>query len=138
MQIDLRNRWLRRGMTSLALCLALATLPLAVAAADIVDAWYDPSRDELIVDVAYRGSTPDHEFSLSWAGCGRTADGQRGIAARLIDTRGEEPALGDYRIRERFSLATLECRPAEVMLRLVRISNAIVFVPGAAGGSVSP
>lgn len=110
--------------------IAAGGLVPTVFAADIVGARYDPFRDELVVDIAYRGVTPAHDFRIEWGRC--LPDGQGGmygVAARLIDTRGDEPAGQNHRVREKLNLDGLECRPARVTLRLGRVSHATVMIP---------
>jgi sporulation protein YlmC with PRC-barrel domain len=105
--------------------LALALLPGLAAAADILDARYDAAADALVVAIAYRGTQDGHEYELRWGPC---LDGN--IAARLVDRQGMEPAREGFRVTGRFPLKGLECRPANVTLRLGRVSHATVFVPG--------
>ncbi|HJT62065.1 MAG TPA: hypothetical protein VJ797_10335 [Burkholderiales bacterium] len=105
--------------------LTLALLACGSAhAADIALAAYDRERDELVVDVVYRGTNPNHDFTLQWDKC---VGGQ--ASARLIDTQGRDLAREEYRVRERFSLDGLQCRPATVTLRLGRTALASVVVP---------
>jgi hypothetical protein len=97
--------------------------------ADIRDAYYDPTRNELVVEIAYRGTVPHHDFVLRWGECQRGEDASHGIAARIVDLQGKDEAREDFRTRARFSLDALECRPARVTLRLGRVSHETVLVP---------
>lgn len=111
-----------RASIALACALVFATAP--ARAADILAAAYDPQTDEIVVDIAYRGTNPNHTFSLLWDPCkdGRTS-------ARLVDRQGNDEAREDYRVRERLSLKELPCRPAVVTLRLGRVAHEDVYVP---------
>lgn len=100
-------------------------LPGAAWAPDLLRAAYDARSDELVVSIAYRGTSPDHDFVVQW---GRCRDG--GVAGRLIDRQGGEPARSAFRVTQRLSLRDLPCRPAVVTLRLGRVSHMSVHVPG--------
>jgi hypothetical protein len=112
---------LARLTAALGAALVLAAPPAFAEA--ILGAAYDAAHDQIVVDIAYRGTRPGHEFSLQWGPC------QAGVNARLIDKQGDDYALQDFRVRARFGLAGLPCRPAEVTLRLGRASQARVLVP---------
>jgi hypothetical protein len=110
-------------------CVVAALLLAASAYAQtFLGAGYDPATDELVVDIAYRGTSPNHEFSLAWDQCQRDARPYE-IAARVIDDRPDDPAVRDFIVRRRFSLGDLQCRPANVTLRMGRLANISVFVP---------
>ena len=114
-----------------AVLLALLLAPAVATGADILGAFYDPARDALVVDIAYRGTKPNHAFSLEWGECRGEASAPYRTVARLIDRQGQDLAEKSFEVRARFPLASLECRPAEVTLRLGRVSHATVFVPAA-------
>jgi hypothetical protein len=110
------------------LLLAFAALLANPAHADnFAGTYYDPVRDELVVDIVYDGTHPNHDFSLLWDQC----NGARPpfeVAARLIDKHGDDAAAKEFRVRRRFSLEGLKCRPARVALRLDRYVTS-VFIP---------
>ena len=89
---------------------------------------YDARRDAIVVDIAYRGTSAKHSFSVQWSECDRSSGDVPEVAARLVDDQGSEPARKDYRVTRRFSVGWLDCRPALVTLRLGR-SLASVDVP---------
>jgi hypothetical protein len=103
---------------------ALSAAAPPARAADIVLAGYDRIRDQLVVDIAYGGTGPRHQFMLQWGEC----SGER-VSARLIDAQGADHAREEYIVREHFSLAKMPCRPATLALRLGRSAFATVFVP---------
>ncbi|MCC7080210.1 MAG: hypothetical protein IT530_06035 [Burkholderiales bacterium] len=102
--------------------------PAYARAQTIVGAEYE-APDALVVEIAYRGTSPDHEFTLSWDPCRAAGNGAYTVVARLIDRQGKDRALNDYQVRRRFDLSGLECRPAELTIRLGPVSNRTVSVP---------
>lgn len=109
---------------------ALLGAPPALSA-DFAGAFYDPSGDALVVDIAYLGTHAEHDFELVWGPYSERPDaGRYTVVARIIDTHGRDHAREPYRVRERFDLAELECRPARVTLRMGRIAHVSVVVPG--------
>jgi hypothetical protein len=78
---------------------------------------YDPTRDELVVTMLYRGTNPDHTFTLNWGKCGRLPDGQWQIAIDVLDSQPLDPERRDYKKTIHISLAQLQCRPVELSLR---------------------
>ena len=108
----------------------LAT-PSQALAQTILDAYYSRTQDELVVEIAYQGTNPNHEFSIVWEGCQQAGEGRNVAVGRLIDNQGNDVAKTDYRVRRRFQLAGLTCRPAEVTIRLGPVSNRTVAVPAA-------
>jgi len=84
-------------------------------AANFVSASYDAQTDELVVTLSYRGTNPDHEFTLQWGEC-RTFQGGQEIAARVLDSQWNDRALEPFAKTVRFGLKGLRCRPAHVIL----------------------
>jgi hypothetical protein len=78
---------------------------------------YDPVTDELVIVVIYRGTNPDHQFSLKWGPCIDRGGNQHEIAAELLDQQFQDAARKDYKKTLRMSLAAMDCRPAAVTLR---------------------
>lgn len=92
----------------------------AIAAADNFGAVrFDPGSGQLIVVMRYRGSNPDHNFSLQWGECKpATEDGKLPeVAVDVIDDQFRDRALQDYKKTVRFDLSGMPCRPARVTLR---------------------
>ena len=109
----------------------LALAALTAAAADIRDASYDAERDEIVVKIAYRGTNPDHDFTVQWGPCFETGGPPAGVVGRLVDQQGEDIAREEFRVTERIGLGGLACRPAVVTLRLGKVSHMRVYVPAA-------
>ena len=113
----------------------LAKFPAALAlllacpahAADILDARYDPASDQISAEIAYRGTNPDHDFSVQWGQCSDASPPR--VVGRLIDAQGDDIAREDYRVGARIGLEDIPCRPTIVTLRLGRVSHLDVFVP---------
>ncbi len=124
---------LRRAgaMLAWALLAPLLAVPSPAMAQTILDAHYSAQRDALVVEIAYQGTNPNHEFSLVWDGCQQAGEGRNVAVGRLIDSQGNDLAKTDYRVRRSFPLAGLACRPAEVTIRLGPVSNRTVSVPAA-------
>lgn len=104
-------------------------IPAAAHAATLLDAFYDSDTDEIIVDIAYRGTQDNHRYVVEWGEC-RREETPPGVAGRVIDLQGDDAAEADFRVREAFSAAALPCRQAQVTLWLGLRSNASVLVPG--------
>jgi len=107
----------------------IAALSGSAQAQTILEAGYDPADDALVVEVAYQGTHANHSFRLEWGPCEKSPDGRQTTVARLIDTAGDDLAQRDYRVVQRFDLAGIACRPAEVTVRLGPVSNRTVEVP---------
>jgi hypothetical protein len=79
--------------------------------------FHDPAQDELVVTMAYRGTNPDHTFSLKWGPCQTMDDGSEAIVAEVLDSQWQDAARQPYKVTTRFSLADLPCRPVKLTLR---------------------
>jgi hypothetical protein len=98
--------------------LAVALLATAVRADNFASAYYDARSDQIVVTMTYRGSNPDHTFSLKWGQCKDSADGRpREIVAEVLDSQWQDAATQSFKKTTRFSLADLQCRPAKLTLR---------------------
>lgn len=112
--------WRRPPLGWPRLLLGLAAgLPCAAAWADnFASVSYDARNDQLVVSIFYRGTNPDHTFSLKWGQCKEPQDGgAREIVAEVLDSQWNDVASRDYKKTTKFSLADLRCRPAKVTLR---------------------
>src|ERR1700704_1654739 len=101
---------------------AVLLVAASAYAQTFLGARYDPVADELVVDIAYSGTNPNHRFSLAWDPCQGDAPPYE-IAARVIDAQADDAAVRDFIVRRRFSLRDLQCRPANVTLRIGRVGN---------------
>jgi hypothetical protein len=100
--------------------LLASVLAVSDARADnFKSARFDPQRNQLIVEIVYRGTNPDHTFHLNWGEC-RPLDQERGmwqVAVDVLDDQWSDAALNDYSRTLKFDLSNLRCRPARVTLR---------------------
>jgi hypothetical protein len=98
--------------------LAVALLTTAVRADNFANAYYDARKDQIVVTMIYRGTNPDHTFSLKWGRCKEPADGSaREIVAEVLDSQWQDAATQTFKKTTRFSLDDLQCRPAKLTLR---------------------
>jgi hypothetical protein len=118
---------LAAAMASVLFC--FVAWPPAAEAGTLIDARYEVGDNELVLEIAYQGTNPHHQFVLEWGSCRRDPDGSLGAVARLIDSDGHDIARENYRVWRRFDLSGLDCRPADVTVRLGPVSNRTVYVP---------
>ena len=97
--------------------LAVALLMTVVRADNFANAYYDARRDQIVVTIVYRGTNPDHAFSLNWGQCKESDGGAHEIVAEVLDSQWQDAATQNFKKTTRFSLADLQCRPAKLTLR---------------------
>src|ERR1700693_5152774 len=117
---NLRGRCTAAGLAVVALLGSLAAGVLFdVAHGDTFSGVsYDPAHDELVVTMAYRGTNPDHAFSLKWGPCQTSANaGEPEVVAEVLDSQWQDAARQPFKKTTRFSLADLPCRPVKLTLR---------------------
>jgi hypothetical protein len=108
----------QRALCALLFGTAAWLLSDAVFADRFVNAYYDAQTDELVVTMSYRGTNPDHTFSLQWGECKNSANGSANeIVADVNDSQWHDAAHQDFKKTTRFSLDDLTCRPAKLTLR---------------------
>jgi hypothetical protein len=100
-----------------ALAVVMFVRPHAGRADNFQKVSYDPATDELVIVVLYRGTNPDHQFSLKWGPCIDRGNNQHEIVAELLDQQFQDPERKDYKKSVRMSLAAMNCRPATATLR---------------------
>jgi hypothetical protein len=108
--------------------------PRAGHADNFQKVYYDPATDELVIVVLYRGTNPDHQFSLKWGPCIDRGSDRHEIVAELLDQQYEDAARKDYRKTLRMSLAGMDCRPAAVTLRTAPRFYYTLTVPARGAG----
>jgi hypothetical protein len=98
---------------------ALVALPATAVHADtFANAYYDAGQDQVVVTMIYRGTNPNHTFSLKWGRYKESPNGgARDIVAEVLDSQWQDPETQDFRKTTRFSLDNLRCRPAKLILR---------------------
>ena len=116
--------------------LAVAMPATAVRADTFANAYYDAGKDQIVVTMSYRGTNPDHTFSLKWGRCKEPPDGSaREIVAEVLDSQWQDPETQDFRKTTRFSLDTLRCRPAKLTLRTAPRFYYTLQIPARASAS---
>jgi hypothetical protein len=110
---------------------ALLTLAFGVQATNILDLKYDEKLDELVLEVAYRGSHADHNFTLNWDECSDYGfdDAEHQISAGLMDSDPNDHAQQEFKKTVKVSMASFECRPAKVTIRTSTGFYRSVLVP---------
>jgi len=98
--------------------LSVAAAP-ASQAGTFSGAYYDPQTHELVVTMIYRGTNPDHQFSVQWGECQPLdGDGTRHQSVgQVLDSQWDDDARQTLTKTVRFNVASLNCRPATVTLR---------------------
>lgn len=97
------------------LLLLFAALP--AAAANFLNARYDPKEDELVVTLVYRGTNPNHRFSLAWDRCRENSGAAKhAVAGRVLDAQWNDIAREEFTKTVRFPLTDIPCRPAMATL----------------------
>jgi hypothetical protein len=93
---------------------------------------YDKQSDRLIVTMIYRGTNPDHTFSLKWGECQADQSGNLpGVTVEVLDDQFGDVEQQDYQKTVRFSLAGLPCpRPAALTLRTAPRFFYTLTIPG--------
>ncbi len=111
-------RWSSYAAAGILAAGAVCGLPRAAHADNFSRVYYDANTGELVVTMRYRGTNPDHAFSLKWGTCSDAAPGTLPeVAAEVLDDQWRDQAQRDFKKTTRFSLADLPCRPARVTLR---------------------
>jgi hypothetical protein len=111
---------------------AAAFLSLAAHADNFGGVRYNRQRDQLIVTMLYRGTNPNHKFSLKWGECQANQSGDLpGVTAEILDDQFDDVEQQDFRKTVRFSLAGLPCpRPVSVTLRTAPRFFYTLTIPG--------
>ena len=125
-----------RVVTTLVGGVLVATLAAAAHADTFANVYYDAGKDQIVVTMIYRGTNPDHTFSLKWGRCKGSPDGSaREIVAEVLDSHWQDPETQDFRKTTRFSLDNLRCRPAKLTLRTAPRFYYTLQIPARAGAS---
>jgi hypothetical protein len=93
---------------------------------------YDRHSDRLVVTMIYRGTNPNHNFSLKWGECqpGQAGD-LPGVTAEVLDDQYTDPAEQDFQKTVRFNMKDMPCpRPARVTLRTAPRFFYTLTIPG--------
>ena len=108
-----------RHVPWLVITIAVSFLSDAARADNFGRVYYDRTTDRLIVTMLYRGTNPNHAFSLKWGNCKSDQSASLpGVTVEVLDDQFEDHAQQDFKKTLRFGLAGLPCpRPVSVTLR---------------------
>ncbi len=96
--------------------LIAAALSFGTAFADnFAGARYDTRTDELVVRMRYRGTNPDHNFTVQWGQCRQTDQGAT-IDGDVLDDQARDVERQNFSKTVRFDVSGLACRPVRVTL----------------------
>lgn len=108
----------RHAVCTLLIGLAAGVLSEGAQADNFASVYYEARKDQLVVTMFYRGTNPDHTFSLKWGQCRELTEGiGREIVAEVLDNQWQDAEQRNFKRTARFSLADLRCRPAKLTLR---------------------
>jgi hypothetical protein len=109
----------RHSLYWLILAAVATSFSLGAKADNFAKVRYDKQTDRLVVTMIYRGTNPNHRFSLKWGNCQATeSDSLPGVTAEVLDDQYDDAAEQDFTKTVRFSLADMPCsRPLSVTLR---------------------
>jgi hypothetical protein len=126
-------RCLAQSTTSFVLLVLLAwTVAHSAHADNFSRVTYDGRKDELVVTMRYRGTNPDHLFSLQWGQCKGTGGSQlHEIVAEVLDSQWQDAERADFKKTTRFGLTDLSCRPATLTLRTAPRFFYTMLIPAA-------
>jgi hypothetical protein len=93
--------------------------------------YYDAAADQLVVTMLYRGTNPNHDFSLNWGECKMLPDGSNEVVAEVIDSQARDAARQDFRKTVHLSLDGMSCRPAKLTLRAAPRNYFSMRIPAA-------
>ena len=120
---------------SLLLAAMTTGLVSGTASADnFANVFYSAAKDQLVITMLYRGTNPDHAFSLKWGYCQVLDNGARSVAAEVLDSQWQDAAQRDFKKTISFSLADIPCRPAKVTLRSAPRFFYTLQIPGTGTG----
>ena len=114
------------------LSLGLNLVVLCARADSFSRVYFDAATDQLIVTMRYRGTNPDHAFSLKWGEC-RQVPGRAlpEVVAEVLDSQALDAASKDFKTTTRFDLGDLPCRPAKLTLRTAPHFYTSLLIPAA-------
>jgi hypothetical protein len=108
----------RPGLCGLSLAAAAVLVSIGAHADNFGRVRYDGRADQLVVTMLYRGSNPNHTFSVKWGKCrAHPSGGLPDVTLEVLDDQFQDRALHEYEKQVRFSLTELPCpRPVNISL----------------------
>lgn len=97
----------------------IAAACLTAFADNFAKVYFDRTTDQLVVTMSYRGTNPNHNFTLKWGDCVTRQSGKLpGVTGEVLDDQWNDAEQRTYTKTVRFNLSDLPCaRPARVTLR---------------------
>ena len=93
--------------------------------------YFDQKNSQLIVTMNYRGTNPNHNFSLKWGACNTDSSGVLSVTAEILDDQFNDVAQTSFKKTSRFGLSDLPCsRPVSVTLRSAPRFLYTLTIPG--------
>jgi hypothetical protein len=130
-----RPRLAMRAFLAAIMCLfgcAAVMVWHAAMADNFAKVYYDARKDKLVVTIFYRGTNPNHTFSLKWGPCTQSTNGKgRAIDAEVLDSQWQDGAQQNFTKTTQFDLSDLQCRPATLSLRTAPRFYSTVQIPAA-------
>jgi len=125
------SRRLARSMFWLGAAVAASFPAQTVFADNFSKVVYDKEANQLVVTMRYRGTNPNHNFSLKWGECrSHRSDSLPEVTVEVLDDQFTDRAQQDFKKTVRFSLAELPCSPARVTLRTAPRFIYTLTIPG--------
>lgn len=114
------------------LAAAAALLWQSAHAANFGNVHFDKKTNQLVVTMLYRGTNPNHKFTLKWGDCqANQSGGLPGATAEVLDDQFDDQAQQDFKQIVHFGLEGMPCaRPASVTLRTAPRFFQTVAIPG--------
>lgn len=116
------SAWRRSRACVPAMILALTIAITTVAKADTFGfVHYDAKANQILVTIHYRGTNPNHHFSIQWGRCQKLHGQLHGRAPRaieldILDEQGNDAAKRPFTKLVKVPLTGMPCRPATVTL----------------------
>jgi hypothetical protein len=131
LEIKMNERPRSIGLFALFLGLAVSGwfFPAASRADDFGRIYYDKKTGQLVVTMIYRGTNPNHQFSLKWGEC--QAGDPPSVTAEVLDDQFNDLATTNFKKTTRFDLSDMPCaRPASITLRSAPRFFFTLTIPG--------
>jgi hypothetical protein len=91
---------------------------LTAFADNFAKVYFDGRTDRLVVTMSYRGTNPNHNFTLKWGDCVTREGKLPGVTGQVLDDQWNDAEQRTYTKTVRFNVSDLPCaRPARVTLR---------------------
>lgn len=128
----------RATLGRLVACIAALFVFAPAWAVTVTVLTYDASKDQLVMTIAYRGTNPDHNFTVQWDPCKRLNDERMQILGLLVDSQANDLARQEFTKQQRIDLRDFTCRPSKVTIKTSMGFFNSVDIPAAKTKGSSP